>query len=211
MSDKPGIITINHQVGSGAAYVGQKLSERLGIPFVDRQILKQVAARLKVAEAELEDREQRLQTFWQSFSRTAEYMTDLHLVSDKYVPSDRDLFESEAEAIRSIAEKSPAIFLGRCGGYVLRQHPRHFCLLLMADLPARIKRMGELYGLLPEAASQALATNDRERTAYIQTFTRENWLDVRLYDMCVNTTRVGLDQTVELVLACLASLPQPLP
>ena len=205
MSDKPGIITINHQVGSGAAYVGQKLSERLGIPFVDRQILKQVAARLKVAEAELEDREQRLQTFWQSFARTAEYMTDLPLVSGKYVPSDRDLFESEAEAIRSIAEKSPAIFLGRCGGYVL--HPRHFRLLLVADLPARIKRMGELYGLLPEAASQALASNDRERTAYIQTFTRENWLDVRLYDMCVNTIQVGLDQTVELVLACLASLP----
>ncbi len=211
MSDKPWIITINHQVGSGARLVGQKLSERLGIPFVDRQILKQVAARLKVAEAELEDREQRLQTFWQSFARTAEYLTDLPLVSDKYVPSDQDLFECEADAIRSIAEKSPAIFLGRCGGYVLRRHPRHFRLLLVADLPARIKRMGELYGLLPEAASQALAANDRERTAYIQTFTRENWLDVRLYDMCVNTTRVGLDQTVELVLACLASLPQPQP
>lgn len=50
-------------MGSGAAYVGQKLSERLGIPFVDRQILKQVAARLRMAEAELVDREQRLLTF----------------------------------------------------------------------------------------------------------------------------------------------------
>jgi CMP/dCMP kinase len=211
MSDKPSIITINHQVGSGAAYVGQTLSERLGIPFADRQILKRVAARLKIAEAELEDREQRLQTFWQSFAQAAEYMTDLPLVSDRYVPNDRDLFESEAEAICSIAEKSPAIFLGRCGGYVLRQHPHHFRLLLLADLPARIQRMGKLYGLSPEAASQALATNDRERTAYIQAFTRENWLDVRLYDMCVNTTRVGLDRTVELVLACLASPPQPQP
>lgn len=41
--DKPYVITISHQIGSGGALIGQKLSERLGIPLIDHQILQQVS------------------------------------------------------------------------------------------------------------------------------------------------------------------------
>jgi cytidylate kinase len=204
MQEQPVVITIGHQIGSGGAYVGQKLAERLGIPFIDREILKNVAARLHVAEAELEGREQRLTSVWQSFAWAAECIDPAKsFFSDKYVPTDQELFDFESEYIACIAEKSSAIFLGRCGQYILRQHPRHFRLLVLADLPARIKRMCEMYHLSPMEAEKRLDVDDRERSAYIYKFTRQNWLEPRLYDLCVNTTTVGLDRTVELVLAAI--------
>ena len=67
--EKPYVITISHQIGNGGATIGQKLSERLGIPFIDHEILQQVSQKLHLAEAELEGREERLSSFWQSFGR----------------------------------------------------------------------------------------------------------------------------------------------
>jgi CMP/dCMP kinase len=204
MTDQLGVITIGHQIGSGGAAIGQKLAERLAIPFLDREILKNVAARLNVAEADLAGREQRLRSFWQSFAWTAQCLDPARsFFADQYVPTDNELFQFESEYIACIAEKSAAIFLGRCGFYILRQHPRHFKLLVHAEPPARIRRLGEMYGWAPAEAEKMIDLNDRQRAAYVYNFTKQNWLDPRQYDLCVNTTTVGLDQTVELVLACL--------
>ena len=63
MEEKLFSVTISHQIGSGGAYIGEKLSERLGIPFLDRAILKEVSNQLNLAESELEHREERLSSF----------------------------------------------------------------------------------------------------------------------------------------------------
>jgi len=197
------VITVGHQIGSGGAHIGRQLAKQLAIPFIDREILGTVAERLNVAEAELEAREQRLSSFWESFSWAAACLDPAKsLFADKYVPTDKELFQFESECIVRIAEKHSAIFLGRCGHYILRQHPCHIRLLVCADLPTRVKRLCELYRVSPAEAEKMIEVNDRERSAYIYSFTKQNWLEPRQYDLCVNTTTVGLDRSVELVLAC---------
>jgi CMP/dCMP kinase len=204
MQAQPIVITIGHQIGSGGASVGQKLAERLAIPFIDREILKNVAMRLHVPETELAGREQRLRPRWETLSWAAECLDPgKSFFADKYVPTDKELFEFESEYIACIAEKNSAIFLGRCGQYILRDHPRHFKLLVYADSPARIKRLSEMYRLTPAEAEKMLDVSDRERAAFILQFTRQNWLAPQHYDLCVNTTTVGVEKTVEFVLACL--------
>jgi cytidylate kinase len=204
MDIKPYAVTISHQLGSGGAYLGEKLASRLGIPFLDRDILKEVARQLDLAEAELEHREERLSSFWESFTRLA-ILTDpaMSLGAQRIAPSDSVLFEMECATIRRIAEKSSAIFLGRCGWYVLRNHPRHASILVTADQPARIKRLQELYKLTEAEAVALIKTNDQERKDYIQTFTRQNWLDARHYDLCVNISTMGWDCAVDLAEKCL--------
>ncbi len=203
MTEQPWVITIGHQIGSGGAYVGQKLAEKLSAPFLDREILRSTAARVHMGEHELEGREQRLTPLWQSFAWAAQRLDPAQSVlDDQYVPTDAELFQFEAEYIARIAEKNSAIFLGRCGFYILRRHPRHFRLFVHAERPARVKRLGEMYGWSAAQAEKMIDLNDRERGAYILNFTRQNWLDPRQYDLCVNTTLVGLDCTVDLVLGC---------
>jgi cytidylate kinase len=204
MNEKMYAITISHQIGSNGAPIGKKLSERLGIPYFDREILKRVSNRLQMAEVDLAHREERLRSFWQSYSHTAELMLDptLSLTADRYIPTDKELFQLESETISRIAEKSSAVFIGRCGRYILRDHPRHISLLLCADPASRIERLISLYHLPAPEAGKFMEENDRERTAYIRACTGQDWLDPRLYDLCINTSRTGVDKAVELISAC---------
>lgn len=203
MDEKRYAITISHQIGSSGAPVGKKLSERLEIPFFDREILKRVSNRLQMAEADLEHREERLRSFWQTYSHTAELLDPtLSLAADQYVPTDKDLFQLESETILRIAEKSSAVFIGRCGRYLLRDHPRHISLLLYADPAYRIERIKDLYHLGEPEAGKFMEENDRDRAAYIRAFTGQDWLDARLYDLCINTSRTGLNEAVELISGC---------
>ncbi len=202
--EKSYVITLSHQIGSGCATIGQKLSERLGIPFIDHEILQQVSQKLHLAEAELEGREYRLSSFWQSFGRMVGMMDPAgSLTADRYVPTDKELFQTEAETIRRIAESSQAIFIGRCCRYILREHPCHFSLLVYAERPARIQRLCSLYHLSSQEADKMIEANDRERSAYIRTFTKQDWLDARLYDLCLNTSSVGFDRAFEIVNAAI--------
>lgn len=200
------VITISHQLGSGGAYLGQILSEQLGIPFFDREILKKVADQLHMEETELEYREERLTSYWQSFARVAALSDPVGCLSlEHYQPSDQELFQLESQTIMRIVKESSAIFIGRCGRYILRDHPDHFSILVHSDLPARIERIQQLFCLTPKDAKKLIETNDRERAAYIRAFTHQEWLDARLYNLCVNTARIGFDKTADLALACLAN------
>jgi cytidylate kinase len=203
MNVKPYSVTISHQLGSGGAYLGERLAGRLGIPFLDRDILKEVARQLDLAETELENREERLSSFWQNFTRVA-VLSDpaWNMVGQPYIPSDNDFFQIECSTIQRIAMKSSAVFLGRCGYYVLRTQPRHASILVTAEQPARIKRLQELYKLSEGQALDLMKTNDQERTNYIRTMTKQNWLDACHYDLCVNTSAVGWDLALELAEKC---------
>jgi cytidylate kinase len=203
MDEKLYAITISHQIGSSGAPIGKRLSERLNFPFFDREILKRVSGRLHMAEADLEHREERLRSFWQSYSRTAELMDPaLSLSADQYDPTDKELFQLESEILLRIAEKTSAVFIGRCGRHILRGHPRHVRLLLHADQATRIERIKMLYHLGAPEARKFMDENDRDRAAYIRAFTGQEWLDARLYDLCLNTSRTGVDGAVELISTC---------
>ena len=85
---------------------------------------------------------------------------------------------------------------------MLRSFPRHVSILVTAERSARIARLVELFKLSEAQAVAAIKTNDQERENYIRTFTKQNWLDARSYDLCVNTSAVGWDCSVELAEKC---------
>lgn len=193
------VVTISHLLGCGGAEIGKELSEALSIPFVDRQILKETADCLNVPEGEIEDREERLVSFWQAFSRVESLGDPLTAAGAEYLPSDRELYTLESEYIVQIAKKSSCIILGRGGRYILRDFPRHLSVFVTADKPDRIKRVAALYGVSDGVAARLIEKNDRERSAYLKTFTHFEWLDVRNYDICLNTSSVGVKNAVKLI------------
>ena len=198
MTEKHMIVTISHQLGCRGSELGQRLSEQLGIPFFDREILVKAAKELNLAESVVEGREERLSGFWQSLYRIGAVLSDpVEIPSMQSLePDDQGLFEVESECIVRIAERSSGVFLGRCGRYILRNHPCLFNILVHADLANRIQRVQELFCLEAGDAKKLIAKNDRDRDAYMSTFARKDWLDARWYDLCVNTSSLGMEQCV---------------
>lgn len=193
------VVTVSHQLGSGGAYIGEKLSEALSIPFVDRDILKKVAEKLDIAEKSVAYREERLSSFWQSFSQ-AQMMNDPLLgVIPESLLSDKDLFTLESDYIALIAQKSSAVILGRGGNFILRNHPKHISVFVNAKLSDRIDRVKELYKADESKAKKIIDTNDRERIAYIKAFTKQELTDAKNYDICINTSCLGLDDSISYI------------
>ncbi len=194
-------ITISHQLGCGGSAIGQSLSKTFGIPFVDRDILKQVAGKLHMAEADLEHRDERLSSFWEDFTEGL-YVAPAAGWVPQYRPSDRELFEMESAYIIKIARKTSAVILGRAGRCLLREHPRHVCLYVTADLDDRIERVSSLFQISAEKAKEKILENDRARAAYNRTFTKTDGTNAHLYDLCVNTSSVGLENAARIAADC---------
>lgn len=205
MTDPLFVVTISHQLGSGGAVLGQKMSEHLDIPFFDREILRQVAEDLHLAEVELENREERLSTFWETFMRNAVMGDPASMMAVGHLePSDQELYDQECETIRKIAEKRSGVFLGRCGFHILADHPRRVNILIYADLAERVERVRSLYRVDEDAAVKLIQHNDRARAAYVHAFTHQDWQDAHLYDLAMNTSSLGMETTLAFALDCIA-------
>jgi cytidylate kinase len=196
----PFIITISRQLGCGGAYVGQQLAKNLNIFYADREIIGQAARQLSVLEEDVKTREEKTLSFWQSFLRSYAVAPDTYVQPRTLTPSDQELFKTESEIIRRIAQERSAVIIGRCGSYVLRDHPNHVSLFLHGEISFRKSRVQKFYEVSEEAAEKMIARNDEERAHYNQKFTGREWADARQYDMTLDISKTGVDGAVAFIL-----------
>jgi CMP/dCMP kinase len=201
----PLAITISRQLGCGGAYVGQQLAKSLNIFYADREIISQAARQFSVLEEDLKSRDEKKLSFWQSFIRAYAIAPDTYVQPRILPPSDHALFKTESEIITRIAKERSAVIIGRGGSYILREHPHHVSLFLHGDMASRKNRIQKLYAVSEEVAGNMIAKSDKERALYHQTVTGQKWADVRRYHLAIDTSRIGLDKSVELILKYLES------
>lgn len=197
----PFVITISRQLGSGGAYVGQQLAKKLNIFYADREIIFQTAKQLSVFEENLKLRDEKVTSFWQSFLQSCAFCApEAYIPPQIFIPTDHALFKTEAEVIEQIAKEQSAIIIGRCGSYILREHPNHISIFLHADTTYRKKRIQELYNVSEEESVKMIARSDKERAQYNQTHTGMLWTDSSQYNLSIDTGKLGLDSSVDLIM-----------
>lgn len=199
---KPFAISISRQLGAGGSFIGQQLASRLNIFFADRDILRYAANRLSTFEENLESRDERLLSFWHSLLKTLPQRDVITVpsVASALEYTDEELFDAETEIIKKIVYEKPAVILGRCGHYILRDEPKHISIFLHANQEFRINRIQNLYNLQHDEATKMVEKSDKERAAYCKMFTHKEWMNASNYDLSIDTSKVTLDQAVELIL-----------
>ena len=200
----PFVITISRQLGAGGAYIGQQLAKKLSIFYADREIIGQAARKLSVMEEELEPRDERSLSLWQFLIQSCACTPETSYIPPQItVPSDRELFKTESEIITRIAQEHSTVIIGRCGSYILREHPKHVSMFLHGDLSFRKSRIQKIYHVSENVAGKMIVQSDEERSQYHYKFTGKDWADARQYGLSVNTGRTGVDKTVDFILTCL--------
>ncbi len=196
------VITISRQFGCGGSYIGQQLAKKLNIYYADREILSKAAEQLSVLEEELYSRDEKAQSLWRSFLEVSTYGlgSDGYIPPQMTLPTAHELFKTESEIIQDIAKERSAVIIGRCGFHILKKHPNLVKLFLHADMSFRSKRVSELHKVSEEDALEMITKSDKERAQYINTFSGKNWTDLTLYDLSVDTGKIGVDNSVELIL-----------
>jgi len=200
----PYVITISRQLGSGGAYLGQRLALRLNALYLDHEIVRQAAQELRISEEYLKARDEKVTSNWQSILRSIAYSN-----SWSYAPppldilNDEELYNVESEIIKKIASQRSAIVVGRGGHYVLRHHSRCLHVFLHADIKFRQKRVEELYHVADQKALKLMCSVDQERAHYLRTLTGQNWLDATQYHLSLDTGAFGMEKAENLILEAL--------
>lgn len=193
------VITIGRQFGSGGHVVGEKLAQRLGIPYYDKNLLAEAAKDSGICQEMFEDHDEK-----PTHSLLFSLVTGMQMrgdVSSMYMdmPLNHKIFLAQFDAIRRIASEGPCVIVGRCADYVLRDKKDAVSVFVKADMKSRMARVIERNGVAPEKAEEFIRRADKQRAGYYNYYATSTWGDVNNYDLCVDTGKLGLDGSVELI------------
>lgn len=195
MEDKKLIINVGRQFGSGGKLVALALGRKLGIPVYDQELISKAAEQSGFSKELFAKSDEK-----RNLLALSSFIVDVGRFgsADNYV-SDNQLFVIQSNVIRSIADKGSAIFIGRCADYILRDRP---CLdvFISASDEVRIKRVAERMGITPEQAESLMQKKDRTRETYYNYFTFGNWGVASNYDLCVDSSVLGIDGTADMII-----------
>ena len=192
------VITIARGFGSGGKTIGRLLAQRLDIDYYDNDLIR-LASEESGINLELFGKadEQVKTNLFKRYNRA--YGSKLIPPdSDEFVSSD-NLFNYQAKIIRDLANKQNCIIIGRCGDYILKENENVIRLFVYADPKTCIKNVVDMYGVTPKEAHERIVSLDRARAAYYKYYTGKNWDDVRNYDLCINTSSIGFEKAVDII------------
>lgn len=199
MSNNNMIITIDRQYGSGGHIIGKKLAEDLRIPFYDSELLKEAAKESGICEE-----------IFESFDEKPTSSFLYSLVMDPFslgynnnsfdMPINYKVFLASFDTIKTLANKGPCVFVGRCADYALSDLNLPFLsVYVKAPLESRMKRAQEVYGVPENKCKEVLTKKDKERANYYNYYTSNRWGDAKSYDLCLDSSKYGIHGSVDLI------------
>ena len=191
------VITIAREYGSGGREIGLKLSEALGIPFYDKELLKLVAEDGGLHEDFIAANEEKAPRIMApTFGRA--------MIDTFYQPSLSDtIFIEQTRVIRQLAEQGPCVIVGRCADYVLKNIA--FKVYVHAGMDFKIARKHlvapEKADLSDEEMSKYINDVEKRRRRFYEHYTGYRKGLAENYDLCIKTDKVGIDGAVKLIIS----------
>ena len=68
------VITINRELGSGGSTIGEKLAQRLGVPFYDKALISELEKKYELTAQEIERLKGQQHNWWADFKRSLKIM-----------------------------------------------------------------------------------------------------------------------------------------
>lgn len=197
MNNETHIINIGRQIGSGGLLIAKELARNLGFAFYDKEILNLAAKESGFCERFFEQNDER-----KGFLRSLFHVHVPLLGENNFYRNDfsqESLYQFQSDAIRKTAERSDCVFVGRTADYILRDYRNVVNIFITADLTDRLRRVGERLRLSEEAVRKFIEDKEESRAAYYNYYTGKKWGHASSYDLCVNSSLLGLEGTAALI------------
>ncbi len=184
------IITIGREYGSGGYLIAQKLAEKLGIPYYDKELIEIAAKETGLSEKFIKEVDQK---------RTTSFLYNLYF-SAQNLPLSDQVFIAQSEIIKSAAAKGPCVIVGRCADYVLRENPHCLHVFIHAPLEKRVARVRDVYGanIGDRDLRHHILKQDKARAAYYNHFTAHEWHDLHNYHITIDS-ELGENTVVDII------------
>ncbi len=189
------IITISREYGAGGHSIGKMVAEQLGIPFYDKDILRETVKAsgydIDTVEEDQEDVSQTAMFFKSICSFSAPTYTD----------TQDEIHDIQKAVILRLAKEGPCVVLGRCADHFLTEAGFNCVnVFIHASDVHRAVRASQLTGSTnPSELKKMLAKKDNARHTYYHHYTGKQWGDSRNYTLSLDSGALGYDLCAKLI------------
>lgn len=183
------IISVGREFGSGGHRIAEELAKRFGIKLYDNNLLIEIAKKHD-GDGEL------LKAFDEApksriLSRTVR----------GYNNSPEDVIaQMQFEYMKERAEAGESfVIVGRCAETVLKDNPALVSVFVLGDYDKKLKRITEKYNISEKEAKSLIKSADKKRKSYHNYHCELHWGDSRLYDISINSGKLGIDKTTDIL------------
>ncbi|MBO7045487.1 MAG: cytidylate kinase-like family protein [Prevotella sp.] len=190
------IINVGRQLGSGGHDIGRMLALDFQAKYYDRELLNLAAKESGLSEKIFEQNDEK-----KGFFRGLLNMGSPHVNSGGYKPgmTQETLFQFQSDAIRKAAKEDSCVFVGRCADYILRDFGNTVNIFITASMEYRIEQIMNKQHLDAEAAQKFIEQGEGKRADYYNYYTGKKWGSAESYDLCVDSSILGLMETEKLI------------
>ena len=194
------VITIGRQCGSGGKKIGETVAQRLGVKCYDKELLTLAAKNSGLCEELFETHDEKptssflyslvMDTYSMGYSNSA-YMD---------MPLNHKIFLAQFDTIKKLADEESCVIVGRCADYALAEYPNVVSVFVTGNDEERIEYLKQLYKVETAKAKDIMVKTDKKRASYYNYYSSKKWGDSRSYDLCINSSSVGIDGAVDMIL-----------
>lgn len=189
MEGKQVIISIGREFGSAGHEIAEALAEKYQMKLYDYHLLREIADEKNVHVAELEPYDEipkkgfgyrTVKGYSNSPQENIAYMQFNHLK-------------------KRAAQGRSFIVVGRCAEEALKDYKGLISIFILGDMDKKIERIMRLHNVSEKKAMEMIIEQDKKRKAYHNYFCEGKWGDSRNYDFSINSSKLGVEATIELL------------
>lgn len=189
MKNKQLILSISREYGSGGHEIAERLASIFELPLYDSNLLKEVLVKKNIPESEYGKYEEMPKN--PLFSKTVlgfgnspeEYAANLEF----------DYLKEKAK------EGESFVVVGRCADSVLKKYDCMLSVFVRGEMASKIERIRTLREVTAKEAEDMIKRKDKMRKIYHNYYCQEKWGDSRNYDLCINSSLLGVEGTVAVI------------
>jgi cytidylate kinase len=208
------VICISHTDGSGGEGIGRAVAERLGLRYVNEELILE-AARLAQVDPALvaatEHKQTLMQRIVEALTSAQSMLGSATLAAGIPLPAEHapgvrastrdDLRSMIRAAVHQVGKEGNAVIAAHAASHALAGKPGVLRVLVTAPAPTRGERIAAARQLSTNAATDAIDKGDEARKAYLQAFYEVEEELPTHYDVVINTECLTPEQAVALIAA----------
>ena len=189
MEQKQVIISIGREFASAGHEIAEILATRFGLPLYDYNLLREVAADKKIKVENIEPYDE-LPGIGFVYRTVKGHNNSPHV----------NIAHMQFDFLKKKADEGESfVVVGRCAEEVLKENKALITIFILGDMDKKIQRVMKYHQLSQRKAINFIKSQDKKRKAYHNYFCQHKWGDSRNYEICINSSKLGIDATVDLL------------
>jgi cytidylate kinase len=187
---EPYVITVSRQFASLGRTIASQLAENLNIEFYDRDIVEETAKRMNLPISLISESEEQVRNgfFKRKYPRG---MENANLQDE--------IFMVQTNIIKDVVKKESCIIVGRCGYYLLKDHPRSLHVYIYAPYEERLRNCIDVLKMNEKIARRMIHDVDKAREVYMRSYCKASYSIFDSFDIMIDSSRFGVKGTASII------------